>query len=180
MRPEAFGLALGDVCGGFAALRPPNRVPVSVGAAQSLFIARPGGAAGYWDAQETPYMVEPMDMLGSRLHSAVCFVGPAQSGKTLTLGEGWMTHAVLNDPGDMLIVQMTQDKAREYSKQRIDRAIRNSPKLKDMRSASSRDDKVSPSKHYHKRREERRAKGGDKSDSTSDGGAPATSGAKAR
>jgi phage terminase large subunit GpA-like protein len=42
----------------------------------------------------------------------------------------------------MLIVQMTQDKAREYSKQRIDRAIRNSPNLRAMRSVQARDDNL--------------------------------------
>lgn len=124
------------------ALQPPTRMRVSEGAAANLIIKRPGGGGGPWSPDETPYMVEPVDMLGSRRHSAVCFVGPAQSGKTLGLGEGWLTHAVINDPGDMAIFQMTQDKAREYSKQRIDRAIRNSPNLHAMRSASSRDDNL--------------------------------------
>jgi phage terminase large subunit GpA-like protein len=139
---DDLSLALSDVCAAWPALQPPNRMRVSEGAAQNLRIARPGGASGYWNPAETPYMVEPVDMLGSRRHAAVCFVGPAQSGKTVALGEGWLAHAVVNDPGDMLIVQMTQDKAREYSKQRIDRAIRNSPTLWAMRGASSRDDNL--------------------------------------
>lgn len=135
-------LALGDVCAAWPALQPPNRMRVSEGAARNLKIARPGGASGYWSPDETPYMVEPTDMLASRRHEAVCFVGPAQSGKTVALGEGWLSHAVVNDPGDMLVVQMSQDKAREYSKQRIDRAIRNSPTLAAMQGVSSRDDNL--------------------------------------
>lgn len=135
-------LALADVCGAWPALMPPNRMRISEGAAKSLKVARPGSAPALWNPLETPYMVEPLDTLASRVHSAVCFVGPAQTGKTLALGEGWMTHAVLNDPGDMLIVQMTQDKAREYSKQRVDRAIRASDDLRAMRTASSRDDNL--------------------------------------
>lgn len=131
--------ALKDVCGAWPALVPPNRMRVSEGAASTLVIKRPGGAGGAWNPRETPYMVEPVDMLGSRRHSAVVFVGGAQTGKTVGLGEGWLAHAVVNDPGDMLIVQMTQDKAREYSKQRVARAIANSPKLREMRSAQSRD-----------------------------------------
>jgi phage terminase large subunit GpA-like protein len=134
--------AMADAGLAWPALQPPNRMSVSQGAASNLVIKRPGGAGGAWSPAETPYMVEPVDMLGSRRHSAVCFVGPAQTGKTVGLGEGWMTHAVINDPGDMLIVQMTQDKAREYSKQRIDRAIRNSPNLKAMKSAQARDDNL--------------------------------------
>lgn len=137
-----IGEALRATCAGWPALVPPNRESVSVGASRILRIKRPGGAGGSWDRAETAYMVEPVDMLGSRLHSAVCFVGPSQSGKTVGLGEGWLAHNVVNDPGDMAIIQMTQDKAREYSKQRIDRAIRNSPLLKAMQTATSRDDNL--------------------------------------
>lgn len=135
---STFAIALGDVCGAHAALRPPNRVRVSEGAAANLFIKRPGGAAGFWNPHETPYMVEPTDMLASRAHRGVVFVGPAQTGKTVALGEGWLAHAVANDPGDMLIVQMTQDKAREYSKQRVDRMMRHE-KMLAFRGPSSKD-----------------------------------------
>lgn len=274
------------MCGGYEALRPPNRVSVSQGIAQTLYIKRPGGAAGYWNPLETPYMVEPADMLGSRRHRAVCFVAPAQTGKaldvdtpiptpngwtrmgdlvagdvvyddcgrpcrvlavhqvqvgrpcfavrfdngtkivaddehlwtvqingrertvptqvlrwglanfpesmqiiragagpacgfarmiaiqsitpvptrpvrcilvdspshlflagpgmvpthnTVALVDGWLAHAIANDPGDFLVVQMTQDKAREYSKQRVQRMIRNSPRLAALRGPSSKD-----------------------------------------
>lgn len=43
-----------------------------------------------------------------------------------------MAHAIVNDPGDMLFIQMSKDKAREFSKTDIDRAIRNSPKVQAM------------------------------------------------
>ena len=142
MKGDPFALALSDVCSAWPALLPPNRVPVSQGVADNLKIARPGGASGYWDPTETPYMVLPTDLLASRVHSAVCFAGPAQTGKTVALGEGWMTHAVLNDPGDMAIFQMTQEKAREYSRQRIDRALRNSPRLNAAKGIASRDDNL--------------------------------------
>ena len=129
-----------DVCGGYHAMRPPRRVTVAEGAAQSLVINQPGGYVGMWDASATPYMVEPMNMLASRAHESVAFVGPARTGKTLGLLDAWMAHAVVNDPGDFLVVQMTQEKAREYSKTRIDRAIRHSPALQAMKSTSSQHD----------------------------------------
>lgn len=129
-----------DVCAGFLALRPPKRVTVAEGAVESLVINQPGGYIGPWSADATPYMVEPMNMLASRGHEAVCFVGPARTGKTLGLLDAWVTHAVVNDSGDFLVVQMTQEKAREYSKTRIDRAIRHSPALRAMKSASSQHD----------------------------------------
>ena len=135
-------IALADLCSPWPALQPPNRVRVSEGVAKSFIIKRPGGGSGPWNPRETPYMVKPTDMLASRRHSAVCFVGPAQTGKTAALVDGWLVHAVINDPGDMLVVQMTQDKSREFSKQRLDRAIKNSPDLYKMRSVQARDDNL--------------------------------------
>jgi phage terminase large subunit GpA-like protein len=122
------------------AFRPPKRVKVADGAQQSLVIRQPGGYSGPWSPAETPYMVEPMNMLASRRHEAVCFVGPARTGKTLGLLDAWFSYAVTCDPGDMLIVQMSQEKAREFSKTRIDRAIRNSPALREMMSSRGNDD----------------------------------------
>lgn len=136
---QQYAVALSDICGGFAALRPPNLVSVSQGAAGALMIKTPGGYSGPWDPDETPYMVEPVDMLASRRHEAVIFVGPARTGKTAALLLGWMAHAVVNDPGDMLLIQMSQDKAREFSKTDVSRAIRNSPKISEMLSGSSSD-----------------------------------------
>ena len=122
------------------AFRPPKRVRVSEGAASTLILRQPGGYSGPWSPTETPYMVEPMDMLASRRHETVVFVGPARTGKTLGLLDGWFAHCVAHDPGDLLIVQMTQEKAREYSKIRIDRAIRHSPELKRRMSMRGHDD----------------------------------------
>ena len=121
--------ALADVSSPFAAFKPPKRVSVSKGAHENLFLRQPGGYVGPWSPEETTYMVEPMDMLASKRHEAVCFVGPARTGKTLGLLDAWITYAATCDPGDFLCVHMTQEKAREYSKTRIDRAIRHSPNL---------------------------------------------------
>lgn len=138
-----------DVCGGYEAFRPPKRVSVAEGAADALVINQPGGYVGPWSAEETPYMVEPMNELASRTKEAVCFVGPARTGKTMGLLDGWMAHAVTADPGDMLVVQMTQDKAREFSKTRIDRALRHSPRLRDMKSASAQHDNTHDKQFKH-------------------------------
>lgn len=136
---KQFALALSDICGGFAALKPPNRVSVSTGAKDTLMIKQPGGYSGPWDPEEAPYMVEPMDALASRRHEAEVFVGPARTGKTAGLLLGWLAHNVVNDPGDMLFIQMSQDKAREFSKTDVSRAIRNSPKIGEMLSGSASD-----------------------------------------
>lgn len=132
--------ALSDVCAAYSAFRPPKRVTVAEGAADVLYIRQPGGYSGFWSASEAPYMIEPMNTLASRVHEAVCFVGPARTGKTMGLLDAWFAHTVICDPGDMLIVQMTQDKARDYSKTRIDRAIRDSPKLGAQKTGRGSDD----------------------------------------
>jgi phage terminase large subunit GpA-like protein len=122
------------------AFSPPVLIKPSEGARKILMIRQPGGYSGPWSPEETPYMIEPMDTLASRFHEAVCFVGPSRSGKTMGLLDAWLSHVICHDPGDALVIQMTQDKAREYSKTRIDRAIRYSPELKSRMSSRSADD----------------------------------------
>lgn len=63
-----------------------------------------------------PYVVEPMNCTASREYDAVIFVGPARTGKTIGLIDGWVVYNVVCDPSDMLIIQMTEEKAREHSK----------------------------------------------------------------
>ena len=137
---QHYANALSDICSAHHALRPPRRVSVTQGATDNLMIKQPGGYVGNWSADETPYMPDPMNMLASRRHEAVCFVGPARTGKTMGLLEGWGSHIIVNDPGDYLIVQMTQDKSREYSKARIDRMLRHSVSLNALKSGYAKDD----------------------------------------
>ncbi len=129
---QHYATALGDICDSYRAFQPPQSTSVSEGVAKTLVIKQPGTAGGLWSAAETPYMVEPMDTLASRLHEAVVFVGPARTGKTAALLLGWLAHNVVNDPGDMLMIQMTQDKAREFSKTDVKRAIDHSPEVAGM------------------------------------------------
>jgi len=124
-----YATALADICDAYAAFEPPQATSVAEGAQKSLIVKQPGTAGGPWSPDETPYMVEPMNMLASRLHEAEVFVGPARTGKTQGLLLGWLAHTIVNDPGDMLFVQMTQDKAREFSKTDVRRAIDNSPDI---------------------------------------------------
>lgn len=131
--------ALSAITSGWRALVPPNRVTPAEGAASGLILKRPGGSGGPWSPLDTPYMVEPLNVTASRHHSGVVFVGGAQGGKTASLGLGWLTHAALNDPGDFMVVQMTQDKAREFKRKEVDRAFRHSPRLKAMLTSRASD-----------------------------------------
>ncbi|MFM6981499.1 MAG: terminase gpA endonuclease subunit [Microbacteriaceae bacterium] len=138
--PAEFSKAMRDVFSAHGAFRPPKRVSVSEGAANTLIIKQTGGTSAPWSAEETPYMVQAIDLLASRRHDAVCFVGPARCGKTEGLITGWMAHAVVNDPGDMAVIHMAQEKAREFSRTTIDRALRNSPLLAELKSNSAHAD----------------------------------------
>jgi len=146
---EGYVASLRDLCGGYSALKPPKRVSVAQGAAENLVIKQPGAPGGPWSAAETPYMVEPMNMLASRRHEALVFAGPARTGKTAGLLLGWLAHNVVNDPGDMLFVQMTKEKAREFSKTDVDRAIRNSPNIYSMKGTRAIDSNTFDSMFRH-------------------------------
>ena len=146
---EQLVRALNDLCAGWSALKPPKRVSVSEGAQENLIIKQPGAPGGPWSSAETPYMAEPMNMLASRKHEALAFVGPARTGKTAGLLLGWLAHNVVNDPGDMLFVQMTKDKAREFSKTDVDRAIRNSPNIYSMKGTRAIDSNTFDSMFRH-------------------------------
>lgn len=123
-------------------IRPPRRVSVSQAAEEHLVLNEPGGYQGKFTLDVAPYMREPMDLKASRRFEGVVFVGPARSLKTQALVDGGMAYTITSDPGDALIVQMSQESARDFSRTRVDRAIRHSPALKARLSAGRADDNV--------------------------------------
>lgn len=123
-------------------LEPPRRVKVSQAVADAMYVVHGNGTKTLWSQDKTPYMVEPMDCMGSRLFDAVIFSGPARTGKTLGLIDGYIAYKLLNDPGDGLIAQITEDKAREYSKKRLTRTFNASPELTQRLSPRTHDNNV--------------------------------------
>ncbi|MCY1284074.1 Phage terminase large subunit [compost metagenome] len=123
-------------------IRPPRRISVSQAAEDYLVLNEPGGYQGKFTIDVAPYMREPMDLKASRRFEGVVFVGPARSLKTQALIDGGMAYTVTCDPGDALIVQMSQEAARDFSRTRVDRAIRYSPELKARLSTGRADDNV--------------------------------------
>lgn len=110
-------------------IRAPRRMPVADAVAQFMRVPVGAGNSVPWDPLVAPYVVEPMNSLSSREYDAVIFVGPARTGKTLGLIDGWVIYNVVCDPSDMLVIQMTQDKAQEHSKKRLARTFRCSPEV---------------------------------------------------
>ncbi|WP_353251296.1 terminase gpA endonuclease subunit [Salinisphaera sp. T31B1] len=115
---------------------------VSEAAAQYLHVVDGSGNVRLWSPSMTPYMIEPMDCLASRRYDAVIFVGPSRSGKSMALVDGWQCYCRTCDPGDMMIVHISETKANEYSKIRLDRQLRNSPEMAKQISPRAHDDNV--------------------------------------
>jgi phage terminase large subunit GpA-like protein len=123
-------------------IKPPRRIRISDAVSDRMMVVDGGGKVAPFKDDLTPYMTEAMNCLSSRLYDAVVFIGPARSGKTISLLDGWVAYVISCDPGDMLIVQISEEKAREYSKKRIDRMLRNSPKLAPLMSPHGHDNNV--------------------------------------
>ncbi|WP_136247944.1 phage terminase large subunit family protein [Halomonas borealis] len=123
-------------------IRPPRRIRASQAAAERMKVVGGDGTVRDWSPEATPYMVEPLDCMGSRRYDAVIFVGPARTGKTNALVDGFVAYKIDCDPGDGLIVQISEDKAREFSKKRIDRMLQHSPALSARLSPRGHDNNV--------------------------------------
>ena len=110
-------------------VKAPVRMSVSEAVEQYMRVPMGGAASVKWDRNRAPYIIEPMNCLNSREYDAVIFVGPARTGKTIGLIDGWIVYSIVCDPSDFLLVQLTQEKASEHSRKRLDRTFRCSPEV---------------------------------------------------
>lgn len=120
----------------------PRRMPVADAVSQFMRVPMGAGNSVPWDPDLAPYVIEPMNCLASREYDAVVFVGPARTGKTIGLIDGWIVYNVVCDPADMLVIQVSEEKAREHSKKRLDRTFRCSPEVKQRLSPRRNDNNV--------------------------------------
>ncbi|MGS5225823.1 phage terminase large subunit family protein, partial [Escherichia coli] len=119
-----------------------RRMRVADAVAQYMRVPMGAGNSVPWDPLVAPYVIEPMNCLAWREYDAVIFVGPARTGKTIGLIDGWVIYNVICDPADMLIIQMTEEKAREHSKKRLARTFRVSPEVVSRLSPNKNDNNV--------------------------------------
>lgn len=108
------------------ALKAPKRLSVSASAVQSLRMNRIGGVEHY-SLERAPYMREPMDLFASAEYNAVIFAGPAQSSKTESLILGSICYSVTVNPLDLMLVNPSQQNARDFATLRVDKMHRDSP-----------------------------------------------------
>lgn len=123
-------------------LKAPRRILVADAVKQYMRVPLGAGNSSLWDPTLTPYICEPMNCLSSREYDAVVFVGPARTGKTIGLIDGWIVYNITCDPSDMLVIQISEEKAREHSKKRLDRTFRCSPEVKKRLSPRRNDNNV--------------------------------------
>lgn len=108
-------------------LRPAERLTVSQAAAKYRYL-REATHTGYWDNSIAPYLVGPMDVLASLDHDAMVLVSSARSGKT-DIFFNYLAYCEICDPGDMMMIHMTQSSARDWSQGDLRKAFRHSKKL---------------------------------------------------
>lgn len=105
-------------------IRPPERITVSQAAEKYRYL-REATHTGYWDNGIAPYLVEIMDEMESLDFTAIAFAGPARCGKS-DVFFNWLGYAAICDPGDTMVVHMTQSTARDWSQGDLRKALRHS------------------------------------------------------
>jgi phage terminase large subunit GpA-like protein len=118
---------LGDIVLGAASIfRPPERLTVAEAALKYVKVHAPPRYSGPYKPLETPYMIEPQNLVMSRDYKSVIFCGPSQTGKSEALIVNVSAFLVKCNPMDVIIFASSQSQARDFSKRRIDRLHRHS------------------------------------------------------
>lgn len=115
----------------FSAMRPKEILSVTEAASKYHIIRQPGAHSGPWSAEKTPYMVEVQDLFTSLDYTGVAFVGPARTGKSAA-AINWIVHTAMSDPADMMVVHMTQNDARKWSKDDLTKMFRHSKEVRSL------------------------------------------------
>lgn len=86
--------------------------------------------AGQWKTSRTEYMREPMRAVKNPNVEEVVVVSPSQVGKS-ELELNCIGFFIDQDPGTILYVHPTKEDARDFSTQRLDPLLKNTPRLQD-------------------------------------------------
>ncbi len=97
-------------------------------------------------SSQVPYMREPLNCLARRIYEAVIVVGPARSGKTKAMVEGWINYTVTQAPGDMLLIYSTKTKATDMSKVDLERSFSATAGIAKLRTGRKADDNITSKK----------------------------------
>lgn len=122
------------------ALQPPPDLTVSEWADSYRRLSRESSAeAGQWRTDRAPYQREIMDAVNDPLVEDIVIMASAQVGKSELL-LNTLGYFIDFDPSPILLIQPTEAKAKDFSKERIAPMIRDTPVLRERISdAKSRD-----------------------------------------
>jgi len=123
-------------------LKPTERVTVPEAAERHVKLD-----TGPYTLDVTHYMREPGECLTSRLFRAVIFAGPARTGKTQMLCDGWAAYNIMHGRADQMLVFPVADLARKFSTRRMDRMHRYSPDLRAQLGEDRGDDNIGEKKY---------------------------------
>lgn len=122
-------------------VRAPDRRPLSQLLPELLRIDQ-GGVMAPIDMDLTGYMREPADCLKRRAFTSVIFVGPARTGKSLSLVEGFLMDSAAKTRADTLLVHVSQQRAAEFSKKNFSRSARASAVVREALSTNKHDNGI--------------------------------------
>ena len=111
-------------------LRPMEPMVPSAWAAANLFVPDGPQAGQPFDIALTPYLAEPLDMLGPDSPvNEIAVMKSGQSGFSLMMIAA-IAHSIDRDPCRMMVIQPTQDALSDFNRLKLDPAIEASPTLR--------------------------------------------------
>lgn len=123
---RAQALVAGALASGFA---PPDPITPSQWAARHLIVPDGPRKLERWDASLTPYIAEPLDLLGpDAAENEMCVMKSAQTGFT-TLLLAAVGHTIDADPADMMLVQPTDGALSDFNSKKLQLALEKTPSL---------------------------------------------------
>lgn len=105
-------------------LQPTKRIDVATWAETAPRRIVQPGYSGKWDNSFAPPMLEPMQLLTSRLYRAAVFIGPARSVKSESLILNGVGHAIDCRPAESLVLCQTKEAAKRFSTKKLSPMIR--------------------------------------------------------
>lgn len=111
------------------AMRPPERVPVSVWADRERILPETANEPGKYRSSRTPHAVAIMDAFVDPQVEEISLMGSAQIAKT-TIQENIIGYTIDIDPKPILFMAPTLDVAKKFSKNKLEPMIEDTPSLK--------------------------------------------------
>ncbi len=130
-KDDELGLAafLRGVRSAVRELKPPDRLTVTEWAERNRMLSSKTAAAGPYRVDRAPYQREPQDVFADPSVVELTLMWGAQSGKTDGVEGNILGYVIDHDPQAVIFMHPTQDDARDWSRQKLEPMIAESPCL---------------------------------------------------